>query len=154
MTTTPTGTQLTDALRAWAKGIYPTEAAVELLIRSGLSSGGYPWVQRSPDSPDRWWVDAHQINADTIGVYSGGQQRVLRIAAALLGAQPVDLFEDVPGLDREHLALVLAAIAHAGGSHEHSGELQPDPAGKWNLNGVRHGFRRLPSLYDWPEGTR
>ena len=154
MTTTPTETQLTDALRAWAKGIYPTEAAVELLIRSGLSSGGYPWVQRSPDSPDRWWVDAHQINADTIGVYSGGQQRVLRIAAALLGAEPVDLFEDVPGLDREHLALVLAAIAHAGGSHEHSGELQPDPAGKWNLNGVRHGFRRLPSLYDWPEGTR
>lgn len=152
MTTTPTETQLTDALRAWAKGIYPTEAAVELLIRSGLSSAGYPWVQRNLDSPDRWWVDADQINADTIGAYSGGQQRVLRIAAALLGAEPVDLFEDVPGLDREHLALVLAAIAHAGGSHEHSGELQPDPAGKWNLNGVRHGFRRLPSLYPWPEG--
>ena len=42
-------------------------------------------------------------------------------------------------------------IAHAGGSHEHSGDLQPDPDGKWNLNGVRHGFRRLPSLYPWPE---
>ena len=151
---TITTSQISDALRAWAKGIYPTEAGVELLIRSGLTSAGYPWVQRSPDSPDRWWIDADQITADTIGVYSGGQQRVLRIAAALLGGLPVDLFEDVPGLDREHLALVLAAIAHAGGSHEHSGELQPDPAGKWNLNGVRHGFRRLPSLYDWPEGTR
>lgn len=151
MTTTPTETQLADALRAWAKGIYPTEAGVELLIRTRLATSGHRWVQRNSDFPDRWWIDADQINADTIGVYSGGQQRVLRIAAALLGGQPVDLYRDVPGLDREHLGLVLAAIAHAGGSHEHSGDLQPDPEGKWNLDGVRHGFRRLTSLYPWPE---
>lgn len=150
MTTTPTGTQLTDALRAWAKGIYPTEAAVELLIRSGLSSAGYPWVQRNLDSPDRWWVDADQINADTIGVYSGGQQRVLRTgrAAGCGAGRPSSRTCRASTVS----TLVLAAIAHAGGSHEHSGELQPDPAGKWNLNGVRHGFRRLPSLYPWPEG--
>lgn len=147
---TTTTTQIEDALRAWAKGIYPTEAGVELLIRTGLADAG-PWCQPNRDDPDRWWIDADRITSDTIGVYSGGQQRVLRIAAALLGGEPSDLGADAPGLDREHLALVLAAIAHAGGSHEHSGELQPDPAGKWNLNGVRHGFRRLPSLYPWPE---
>lgn len=151
MTTTPAGTSLDDALRAWAKGIYPLEAGTELLIRTNLASPGHPWVHRNSDSPNRWWIDADHINNDTIAVLSGGQQRVLRIAAALLGAKPVDLYQDVPGLDREHLSLVLAAIAHAGGSHDHSGDLQPDPEGKWNLDGVRHGVRRLPSLYPWPE---
>lgn len=39
--TTPTA----DALRAWAKGIYPTEAGVELLIRSGRAVyDGAPWI--------------------------------------------------------------------------------------------------------------
>lgn len=146
-----TASQVAEALRAWAKGIYPTEAGTELLIRTGLAHAGYPWVRRNSDDPDCWWIDAERITGDTIGVYSGGQQRTLRIAAALLGGEPSALGEDIPGLDREHLALVLAAIAHAGGSHEHSGDLQPDPAGRWNLNGVRVGFRRLPSLYDWPE---
>ena len=147
-----TAIQVTDALRAWAKGIYPIEAGVELLIRTALAGAGAPWIRPNADVPDRWWVDVDQISADTIGVYSGGQQRVLRIAAALMGGEPSNLYEDVAGLDREHLALVLAAIAHAGGSHEHSGDLQPDPEGRWNLNGVRHGFSRLPSLYPWPEG--
>ncbi len=46
---------------------------------------------------------------------------VLDIAAALAGdGQPVALGEAVSGLDRKHLELVLAAIAHAAGSHEHS----------------------------------
>ena len=147
-----TAIQVTDALRAWAKGIYPIEAGVELLIRTALAGAGAPWIRPNADVPDRWWVDVDQISADTIGVYSGGQQRVLRIAAALMGGEPSNLYEDVAGLDREHLALVLAAIAHAGGSHEHSGDLQPEPEGRWNLNGVRHGFSRLPSLYPWPEG--
>lgn len=145
-----TTNQIADALREWAKGIYPTESAVELLIRTGLAEAG-PWLRRNSEFSDRWWIDADQINDDVIGVYSGGQQRLLRIAAALLGGQPVNLYEDVPGLDRQHLAQVLAAIAHAGGSHEHSGDLQPDPAGKWTRDGVRVGFRRLPSLYAWPE---
>ncbi|MCB0912482.1 MAG: hypothetical protein KDB60_12785 [Propionibacteriaceae bacterium] len=37
-----------DGLRAWARGIYPLEAAVELLIRScggRFASSGMPWVQ-------------------------------------------------------------------------------------------------------------
>lgn len=146
-----------DALRAWAKGAYPLEAGVELLIRTGFADAGFPWIRttaagQSASDPARWWVDAEAINAGTAGVYSGGEQRVLRIAAALLDGEAVSLYEDVPGLDRQHLALVLAAIAHVGGSHEHSGPPQPDPEGRFVINGVRHGFSRLPSLYSWPEG--
>ena len=109
-------TTTADALRAWAKGIYPTEAGVELLIRSGRAvSDGAPWITRDGD-----------------------------MAASLLGGPAVDLSEDVPGLDRQAAALVLAAIAHANGSHEHS-EIQ------FNEDGTPRGFSRVPTLYPWPE---
>lgn len=141
-----------DALRAWARGIYPLEAGVELLIRTGFVGPGKPWVTQATGNPDRWWVDVDQINDDTIGVYSGGQRRMLRIAASLLGGTPVDLHEDIAGLDRDHLALVLAAIAHAGGSHDHNGGLVPDPNGRWRgSDGVRRSFEPLGSLYGWPD---
>lgn len=51
---------------------------------------------------------------------SGGETRLLRIAASLLGGPPVDLSSNLAGLDREHLQRVLVAIAHAGGGHEHT----------------------------------
>lgn len=139
---------IAQALRAWAKGIYPIEAGVELLIRTGLTGG--PWVRCNTEARDRWWVDVDEINPNTIGTYSGGQRRLLRIAASLLGGEAANLYEDVPGLDRAHLALVLAAIAHAGGSHEHSGPPQPDPTGRFTINGVRSSWARLPSLCSWP----
>ena len=139
------------ALRAWAKGIYPLEAGVELLIRPGLATPGYAWIQPNSEGSG-WWVDAEQINDDTIGAYSGGQIRLLHIAASLLGGPPANLFEDIPGLDRHHLVLVLAGIAHAGGSHQHSGDLVPDPNGRWrDADGVRMGFARLGSLHSWPD---
>lgn len=105
-------TTTADALRAWAKGIYPSEAGVELLRETGA--------------------------------WSGGERRLVRIAASLLGGPAVDLSEDVPGLDRQAAALVLAAIAHANGSHEHS-EFQ------FNEDGTPRGFSRVPTLYPWPE---
>lgn len=38
-----------------------------------------------------------------------------------------------------------SSAAQFGEGNDHESE------GKWNLDGVRHGFRRLPSLYPWPE---
>lgn len=141
--------QIDDEVRAWARGIYPAEAGAELLLRAGLAAAG-PWLRRA-EATGGLWLDADLITDDTIGRLSGGQQRILRIAASLLGGAPVNLYEEVPGLDRDHLALVLAAIAHAGGSHEHSGALAPDPEGRWvNAEGVRVGFPRLGSLFGWP----
>lgn len=144
-------TTTTDGLRHWAKGIYPLEAGVELLARAfdgRFTGAGYPWVQ--PADAGSYYLDADQLTEDAFGAYSGGEQRVLRIAASLLGGTPVNLYEELPGLDREHVELVLAAVAHAAGSHQHSGDLVPDPEGRYVSNGVRMGFAKLPSLHPWP----
>lgn len=89
------------------------------------------------------WIDVDELLRET-GAWSGGERRLVRIAASLLGGPAVDLSEDVPGLDRQAAALVLAAIAHANGSHEHS-EFQ------FNEDGTPRGFSRVPTLYPWPE---
>lgn len=146
MSTSPTHTVATE-VRAWSVGMYALEAGAELLIRTGLLIG--PWLVRDTDS-ERWWIDADRITDDTIARYSGGERRVLKIAGSLLGGGAVSLADELPGLDRAHLALVLAAVAHAGGSHEHSGGPAPDPEGRWMIDGVRHGFPRLGSLFAWP----
>lgn len=67
------------------------------------------------------------------------------LAAGELGAL-------VPGLDRDATAMVLAAVAHANGSHEHSGTPTPDPAARLveTGSGKRFSFALLPSLHPWP----
>ena len=133
-------------LRAWAKGLYPLEASVELLV--GFAGGrfatpGHPWI-RPGTQPGRWWLDPSRITPDTIGALSGGEQRMLRIVASLAGGGPVDLSENLSGLDRPAIGLVLAAVAHAAGSHEHADVRIDHERGV----SVLHG--RLPSLYPWP----
>lgn len=131
--------EVAEGVRAWAKGVYPLEAGVELLIRQGRAIySGAPWLY---DYGDRVVVDVDEL-LEGVGAWSGGEQRVVRIAASLLGGVPVDLSEDVPGLDRRNLALVLAAIAHANGSHEHS-------VIRYGEDGAPQGFERVPSLYPW-----
>jgi hypothetical protein len=46
---------------------------------------------------------------------SGGEGRVLRIAASIAEGVPVDLREAVTGLDEANLALVARAVLHSGG---------------------------------------
>lgn len=113
---------VTDGLRQWARGIYPIEAAVELLARFAggrFATAGWPWIEERGE--DRYVLDADMITDDSTAALSGGEARVLRIVASLAGASTsgMSLYEDIPGLDRADLELVLAAIAHAGGSHDH-----------------------------------
>lgn len=122
--------QLKHQLRAWAAHIYASEAGVELLIRAGLIYERAPWIAREDGRP---YIDTVQL-IGCVGVLSGGEQRVARIAASLLGGTPVDLSEDLPGLDRNLARLVLAAVAHANGSHEDSEVM----------------FGAPESLYPWP----
>src|SRR5699024_1753111 len=130
---------LADRLRAWAKGAYPVEAGVELLSRQSKAVyDGAPWIN---DDGDRAWLDVEALLAGT-GAWSGGEKRVVAIAASLIGDERVTLSDEVSGLDRPSLALVLAAIAHANGSHEHSG-CERDDHGRPRI--VRHS-----ALYDWP----
>ncbi len=130
-------TEVHEALRRWAKGLYPLEAGVELLIGAfdgRFANQGQPWVQQG-DDPGWWWIDVEQMNEDNFGALSGGETRLLRIAASLLDGPPVDLSRNLAGLDRDHLHLVLAAIARASGSHEHSGPANPDPSGRFVVAG-------------------
>ena len=152
-----------DELRAWAKGTYPIEAATELLIRTGHAAR---YTRRNEES-GRAWLDFDAAAADVWpgGALSGGERRLVAIAVSLAGVVPhtdvraaswwqaFNLAETLPGLDRPTLALVLAAIAHAGGSHEQ----HPDPVlvaqdGTARLNPDR--AVTLEPLYPWPQEAR
>ncbi|PRZ39651.1 hypothetical protein CLV47_11815 [Antricoccus suffuscus] len=139
-----------DSLRAWARGNYALEAAAEMVIRAAsgrYADPGQPWITAKHQSGggDRYMLDVDAITDQNIGALSGGEQRVLRIVASLAGGAPVRL-DDVAGLDRGTLDLALAAIAHAGGSHEHS-DVAVDP------DGGDFAVMRLGSLHPWPTGS-
>lgn len=143
-----------DDLRAWAKGMYTIEAATELLIRGfggKFAAAGNPWVHTStePQGPGQVsaWIDFASIPEEA-GVLSGGERRFLLLAASLAEDVPVTLGDLVSGLDRENLDLVLAAIAHAGGSHQHS-DVRFYEDGSMSL-----GKGPLDSLHPWPRVLR
>lgn len=144
----------TDDLRAWARGMYPTEAATELLLKAfggKFAAPGNPWVHTStePEGPGqvRAWIDFAAIPEEA-GPLSGGERRFLMLAASLAEDVPVVLGDLVSGLDRENLDLVLAAIAHAGGSHQHS-DIRSNEDGSMSL-----GKGYLDSLHPWPRTLR
>ena len=49
---------------------------------------------------------------------SGGEERVLRIAASLAEGIPVDLGEALSGLDEANIVLVAEAVVHANGHRQ------------------------------------
>jgi hypothetical protein len=142
--------EVEDDLRAWAKGMYTLEAAVELLIRGmegRFARPGNPWIKhetgvRGSLTP-RYWADLDVIG-DHIGALSSGEQAFLKVVASL-GSDDVDvnLSDAISRLDRPTLDLVLAGLAHAAGSHQHSGLVYDDA-------GAVTGFEQLGSLYPWP----
>jgi hypothetical protein len=142
-----------NALVRGAVGDYADEAAVLLLLNFGhwltqLASAGLITLMPETEGEGLWaqiaWPDLEPALADSLLVGSSGQQRVLRAAASIADASPVDLGDLAAGLDRRALTLVLAAIAHAAGSHEHHHTPRyPD--------GVPHPGDRLPPLVPWPQ---
>ncbi len=108
-------------LRAWAQGDYPTETAVEMLIRAHggrFARTSCPWINHVEDSAQMCRVDWDRLHHES-GTFSGGERRLLRIAISLGSPDhPVDLSNNIAGLDRELLELVLAGVAHADGSHD------------------------------------
>ena len=112
-------TDTTTALREWARGMFTTEPATELVIQSfqgRFAAAGNPWVLTGDDHG--LWLDFDAIPS-LVGALSSGERAVLLIAASIGGNTEVNLSNGVCSLDRCHLDLVLAALAHANGSHRH-----------------------------------
>lgn len=141
-----------NALLRAALGDYSDEAAVLLLITSGhwlpqLQHAGLITLDGNVDGEGLWahiaWPDLDA--AVRIGTITGSSSDrwVLGAAASIADGHPIDLGDLATGLDRRALTLVLAAIAHAAGSHEHDIARDPD--------GVPHQSGRLPPLVPWPQ---
>jgi hypothetical protein len=139
------------ALLRAAVGDYAAEAAVLLLANDGywptrLRAAGMVTTEAEPVDGQLWarieWPELDTALAR--GRLRGGPKElvVLRVAASLADGHPVDLADVAVALDRRTLGLVLAAVAHAAGSHDHSA---PAPAGHGPGTDVRLG-----PLIAWP----
>lgn len=111
-----TAEELHELLRHRAKGGWAAEAATELLIRTNRAYPQAPWIahQHHDDAPTEWWIDWDAV-PDNIGYMSGGEQRMMKLAASIGGDCLIDIGEVIGGLDTQNTALALAAIARAAG---------------------------------------
>jgi hypothetical protein len=118
--------RLGDALRACAYGIRPLEAGTALLIDCGS------WLHRD-DFTSRfittgtsisdsvtllaatdWEAAVAALHAGELPA-SGGERRMLLLAASIASGTPVSLNDALPGIDRRNATLVVSAVAHAAG---------------------------------------
>jgi hypothetical protein len=118
--------RLGGALRACARGIHPLEAGTGLLIDCGS------WLHRE-DFTSRFITTGTSISDGTTVLAStdreaavaalhagelpasGGERRILLLAASIADGTPVSLNDTLPGIDRRNASLVVSAVAHAAG---------------------------------------
>ena len=118
---------LSAALRAAAAGIHPDEAAAGLIISHGsfLARGDFAShietaagiSDGSPMARIDWDAVITALDGGRLPA-SGGERRIVRIAASLAGGHPVSLRDAIPGLDQRNLHLVTVAIRHAAGQRQ------------------------------------
>ena len=114
---------LAGPLRAWARGIYPDQAAVELLISHATFLHRADFTSRfistsaSGDGTGLAAIDwTAAITALNAGLpCSGGEQRMLRLAASLGDGIPVNLRDALTGIDARGIQLVVEAVLHTAG---------------------------------------
>jgi hypothetical protein len=112
------------ALRTQVTGIYALEAGVELLI-------GHDMFLRRAEFCDRFLT--HTTTDDPVLItnidwpalsfaldnghlpYSSGELKILRLAASLADNTPLSLRDNLTGLDRDNVDLLITAIRHATG---------------------------------------
>jgi hypothetical protein len=122
----PDGPPLAAALRACAGGFHPAEAAAELLIahaswlcrddfRDGYVDIGASITDGITAMAAIDWPGAIAA-LDTGGLpCSGGERRVLRLAASLAHGIPADLRDAFTGMDTANVDRAVRAMLHASG---------------------------------------
>jgi hypothetical protein len=124
-----TTTSLATALRACAAGLYPLEAGVALLIANGSFLHRDDFTSRfvihgtTSTAAVDWHAATAALTAGELP-YSGGEQRILKLAASLAAGIPVDLSDAVTGIDQQNVQRLLTAIRHASG---HRPPANPEP---------------------------
>jgi hypothetical protein len=134
---------LSRALLACADGISPVAAGVELLLDHGsfvqradfttqfvICGTSVPNGATALASVD-WEAAIRALDAGEM-LCSGGEQRMLRLAASLAAGIPVSLSDTVAGLDQSNLEFLISAIRRASG-----------PAGTAPLPAVLSAARNL-----------
>ena len=118
---------LAGQLRAWARGIYPDEASVELLIGHAVFLDRADFTSRFISIPGDGaglavidWPAVIAALDDSLPC-SGGENRMLRLAASLAGGIPVNLRDALTGIDDHGIQLVINAVRHASGHRPPSG---------------------------------
>lgn len=123
----PDDPPLAAELRAGPRGLCGAQAGTELLVRHAA------WLHRR-DFCDRFvhlhTAHSHVSDIDTAGIdwpaaiaaldsgdlpCSGGEERMLRLAASLADGIPVDLRDALIGLDSRNLHVVAQAVLHTAG---------------------------------------
>ena len=113
-------------LRACARGIYPDEAAIELLIchNTFLRRGDFTRHITTGEHDHRGngaaraaidWAAATTALDAGAPPCSGGERRIFRLAASLAAGLPVNLRDALTGLDEHNLTLAISAFIHASG---------------------------------------
>jgi len=122
---------LAAALRACAAGFYPLEAGVSLLIahdvflhrgdfRDCFIRHGVSISDGTIHMADIDWDAAITALDNGELPCSGGERRILSLAASLAAGIPVDLRDTVTGLDQRNIQRLIAAIGHASGKRPES----------------------------------
>jgi hypothetical protein len=115
---------LTGALHACAAGLLPLEAGVALLASNGAFLRRDDFTSRfiqhgtscgTPVAAIDWGAAVTALNAGELPC-SGGERRILQLAASLADGVPVSLRDTVTGLDDHNAARLIMALRHATGS--------------------------------------
>lgn len=117
-------------LRAWARGTGATEAATELLIRSGFARTGDPWIRRDPcpdGNPYDVWIDFASI-PEHAGGLSSGEYRTVLFAASLSDrpGTPQVAISELVAVERDRLTMMAAAVLHLAGQRDAWANLHAD----------------------------
>ena len=107
--------QLGQWLRNAADGQHPTAKAAVLIVCHGVQSQLLDKlataIETDPDTERAWinWPNATEIAQ----MFSGGERRLIALAASLYIGKPVDLADALTGLDTHNAELLAEALAQA-----------------------------------------